>query len=79
MKMAREIFRIKLVENEKTTINFSMEFRKWRRIHRKGGGCPYVIELKPHTAMSKKIEITLRSEEADTMIEEQKAKDKVGK
>jgi len=73
--MAREIFRIKVVENDKTTTVFSMEFRKWRRVHRKGGGSPYIIETKPRSiGMSNRIEITLRSEEADTMIEERKAK-----
>ena len=69
--MTKEIFRIKYIKNGKTITDFSMNFRKWRMLHRKGGGCPYVIELTPTSIdMRNRIEITLRSEEADSMIEE---------
>ena len=73
--MTRETFRIKYIKNDKTITDFSMNFRKWRRLHRKGGGSPYVIELTPTSiGMKNRIEITLRSEEADSMIEESKRK-----
>lgn len=75
-KMKKEILRIKCIENGKTITEFSMNFRKWRRQHRKGGGSPFVIETAPTTIdMRNRIEITLRSEEADLMIEELRKKE----
>lgn len=78
--MNKEIFRIKYIKNEKTLVNFSMDFRKWRRLHRKGGGSPYVIETYPITiAEENRIEITLRREEADIEIEGRKTKEEARK
>lgn len=76
--MTREILRIKYIEDGKTIANFSANFRNWRRSHKKGGGSPFVIETTGADIFNmNRIEITLRSEEADTMIEERKAKEEV--
>lgn len=73
--MTREILRIKYIKNGKTLTDFSMNFRKWRRLHRKGGGSPYIIETTPPTIdMRNRIEITLRSEDGNSMIEEERRK-----
>ena len=78
--MAKETFRIKYIENGKTIVNFSMNFRNWRRMHRKGGGSPYVIETTGTDIFNmNRIEITLRDAEKDAIYEEQKAKEEVNR
>jgi hypothetical protein len=77
-KRLKEILHIKYVENGKTITDFSMEFRKWRRHHRTGGGSPYIIETSGRDMFHmNRIEITLRSEEADTIEEERKNRKEV--
>jgi len=67
-KMVKEILRIRYVENGETKVNFSMEFRKWRRMHRKGGGCPFFVPTNKDK-WDDGIKVTLQSEEKDAIAE----------
>ena len=69
--MVKEILRIKFIENGKMIRQYSVNFRNWRRLHKKGGGSPFVIQVTDKS----EIEITLRNEVADAVIEERKAKE----
>lgn len=66
--MSRETLRIKYVKDGKIVTVFSIDFRKWRKLHRDAGCTPFVIE----TGNKGHIEVTLRSESMDVEMEERK-------